>query len=134
MALTEADLSRLAAAVDEKRLWQMHMEMAKFGATPRGGVCRECLTPEDIQARLLLKRWAEDLGCDVSIDAIGNMFVRRNGSDMAALPIATGSHLDSQPTGGKFDGAYGVLAGIEMLYAMRDANIQTERSIEERSV
>ncbi|MEL0015663.1 MAG: M20 family metallo-hydrolase [Rhodospirillales bacterium] len=130
MALTEADLSRLAAAVDEERLWQMHMEMAKFGATPRGGVCRECLTPEDIQARLLLKRWAEDLGCDVSIDAIGNMFVRRNGSDMAAPPIATGSHLDSQPTGGKFDGAYGVLAGIEMLYAMRDANIQTERSIE----
>jgi N-carbamoyl-L-amino-acid hydrolase len=130
MGLSDADLCRLANAVDEERLWRMHMEMAKFGATARGGVCRECLTPEDIQARMLLKDWAEELGCKVSIDAIGNMFVRREGSNPNADPIATGSHLDSQPTGGKFDGSYGVLAGIEMLYAMRDANISTERPIE----
>jgi len=130
MALTDADLTRIAEAVDEDRLWRMHMEMAAFGATPKGGVCREALTPEDVQARLLLAKWAAELNCDVSVDAIGNMFIRRPGTDPDADPVATGSHLDSQPTGGKFDGAYGVLAGIEMLHALDAAGVTTTRPIE----
>jgi N-carbamoyl-L-amino-acid hydrolase len=130
MAFTEADLSRLSAAVNEDRLWQMHMDMAKFGATRKGGVCRECLTDEDNQARVLLAEWARALSCTVSVDAIGNMFIRRTGTDPTADPVATGSHLDSQPTGGKFDGAYGVLAGMEMLHAMDDADITTTRPVE----
>jgi len=130
MALAEADLKRIADAVDEDRLWSMHMEMAKFGATPKGGVCREALTAEDVDARLLLAKWAKALDCTVSVDAIGNMFVRRPGSDPDAAPVATGSHLDSQPTGGKFDGAFGVLAGIEALRALDAAGITTRRPIE----
>ncbi len=130
MALTDADLSRIADAVDEDRLWRMHMEMAKFGALPKGGVCREALTDEDCKARLLLAEWARALNCTVAVDAIGNMFVRRPGTDPDAAPVATGSHLDSQPTGGKFDGAFGVLAGMEMLYALDAAEITTRRPIE----
>lgn len=130
MAISEADLARIAAAVDEERLWKMHMEMAKFGATPKGGVCRECLTAEDNQARKLLAEWAAELNCTVSVDAIGNMFIRRPGSDPSAAPAATGSHLDSQPTGGKFDGAFGVLAGMEALHALDAAGITTTRPIE----
>lgn len=130
MALTDADLARIADAVDEDRLWRMHMEMAAFGATPKGGVCRECLTDEDNQARVLLAKWAEELNCRVACDAIGNMFVMRPGTDPAAAPVATGSHLDSQPTGGKFDGAFGVLAGMEMLHALDAAGITTTRPIE----
>ena len=130
MAISDADLSRITAAVDEDRLWRMHMEMAKFGATAKGGVCREALTPEDNQARKLLTEWAAELNCHVSMDAIGNMYVRRPGSDPSAAPAATGSHLDSQPTGGKFDGAFGVLAGMEALYALDAAGITTARPIE----
>lgn len=130
MALSDADLARIAAAVDEDRLWRMHMEMAKFGATPKGGVCREALTDEDNQARKLLMDWARELSCEVSIDPIGNMFIRREGADPDRPPVATGSHLDSQPTGGKFDGAYGVLAGMEMLHALDAAEIDTTCPIE----
>ena len=130
MALADTDLSRIAEAVDEDRLWRMHMDMAAFGATAKGGVCRECLTPEDNQARVTLVEWAHALNCTVDIDAIGNMFVRRPGTDPSAAPVSTGSHLDSQPTGGKFDGAYGVLAGMEMLHALDAAEITTRRPIE----
>ena len=130
MALADADLARIAAAVDEDRLWRLHMEMAQFGATPKGGVCRECLTPEDNQARMLFAKWGRELNCEVMVDAIGNMFLRRPGTDATAAPVATGSHLDSQPTGGKFDGAFGVLAGVEMLYALDAAEITTRRPIE----
>ncbi len=130
MPLTDADLARIADAIDEKRLWDMHMEMAKFGATAKGGVCRECLTPEDNQARMLFAEWGRKLNCAVAVDAIGNMFLRRPGTDPDAAPVATGSHLDSQPTGGKFDGAFGVLAGVEMLHALDAAGITTRRPID----
>lgn len=130
MALSDADLARIAAAVDEDRLWRMHMDMAKFGATPKGGVCREALTAEDNQARKLLIDWARALKCEVAVDPIGNMFIRRPGEDPDLPPIATGSHLDSQPTGGRFDGAFGVLAGMEMLHALDAAGIATNAPIE----
>jgi N-carbamoyl-L-amino-acid hydrolase len=120
----------VALAVDEQRLWDRHMAMARIGATPRGGVNRQAFSPEDAQARQLLVTWAQELGFDVSIDAIGNLYVHRSGTDAEAAPVLTGSHLDSQPTGGKFDGAYGVLAGLEALQAMQQAGITTRRPIE----
>ena len=120
----------VAAAIDERRLWERHMTMAQIGATPRGGVNRQAFSPEDGRARQLLVAWARELGCTVSMDAIGNLYVRREGTDPSAAPILTGSHLDSQPTGGKFDGAYGVLAGFEVLEAMQQAGVTTRRAVE----
>jgi N-carbamoyl-L-amino-acid hydrolase len=106
------------------------MAMANIGATPKGGVNRQAFSPEDGQARQLLVAWARELGFAVSLDAIGNLYVRRAGTDPAAVPVLTGSHLDSQPTGGKFDGTYGVLAGFEVLQAMQHAGVTTRRPVE----
>ena len=106
------------------------MVMAQIGATPRGGVNRQAFSPEDGRARQLLVAWARELGFTVSIDAVGNLYVCRAGSDATAAPVLTGSHLDSQPTGGKFDGAYGVLAGFEVLEALQHAGVATRRPIE----
>jgi N-carbamoyl-L-amino-acid hydrolase len=129
--MANAPLSpRASAAIREDRLWQRHQEMAKLGATPKGGVNRQALSPEDAAARRLLTAWAASRGFAVSTDAIGNLFVRRAGSDPAALPVLTGSHMDSQPTGGRFDGIYGVLAGFEALEALEDAGLRTKRPIE----
>src|SRR5262249_58557609 len=97
----------VAAAIDERRLWERHMTMAQIGATPRGGVNRQAFSPEDGRARQLLVTWARELGCTVSMDAVGNLYVRREGTDPSAAPILTGSHLDSQPTGGEVDGQDG---------------------------
>lgn len=119
-----------AAAVDEARLWARHMEMATIGATAAGGVNRQTLTAEDARARALLASWAEARGYAVSSDLIGNLFVRRAGTEPGAHPILTGSHIDTQPTGGRFDGIYGVLAGFEVLQALDDAGLQTRRPIE----
>jgi N-carbamoyl-L-amino-acid hydrolase len=119
-----------AAAIREDRLWQRHMAMAAIGATAHGGVCRQAFTAEDAAARRLLAGWAEARGFRSSVDDIGNMFVRRDGTDPAARPIATGSHMDTQPTGGRFDGIYGVLAGLEVLEALADAGIATRRPLE----
>ena len=116
--------------VDEARLWRRHMELAQFGATGKGGVNRQALSAEEIQARRRLASWAAELGLGVFVDAAGNLFLRRDGSDPGLPPVMTGSHIDSQPTGGKFDGAYGVLAGIEAVEAMNDAGVATRRSIE----
>ena len=115
--------SAAAAAVDEARLWAMHMEMAAIGATAAGGVNRQTLTAEDASARALLASWAEARGYAVSSDLIGNLFVRRDGTEPGAHPILTGSHIDTQPTGGRFDGIYGVLAGFEVLQALDDTGI-----------
>ena len=104
-------MSERNLAIDGSRLWDSLMEMAKIGATEKGGVCRLALTDLDKQGRDLFVRWCEEAGCSVSFDAMGNIFARRPGKDESKKPIVTGSHLDSQPTGGKFDGAYGVLAG-----------------------
>ena len=120
----------VAAAVDARRLWERHMTMAQIGATPKGGVNRQAFSPEDSRARQLLVAWARALGFSVSMDAIGNLYVRREGTDPTASPVLTGSHLDSQPTGGKFDGAYGVLAGFEVLEAMQHVGVTTRRAVE----
>ena len=116
--------------IDGKRLWDSLMEMAKIGATKKGGVCRLALTDLDLESRRLFTRWVEEAGCTVSFDAMGNIFARRPGRDDSKPPILTGSHLDSQPTGGKFDGVYGVLAGLEIVRTLNDAGLETEAPLE----
>lgn len=119
-----------AAKVDQDRLWNRHMQMAEFGAIPGNGVNRQALSAEDIAARHLLLSWAEPRGYEIAVDDIANLYVRRAGTDPGADPILTGSHMDSQPSGGRFDGIYGVLAGLEVLDALDDAGLQTRRPIE----
>jgi N-carbamoyl-L-amino-acid hydrolase len=121
---------RVAAAIDESRLWAAHVALASIGGTPAGGVCRLALSAEDGEARRMIAQWAQDRKWSVSVDPIGNLFVRREGSMPGLAPIVTGSHLDTQPTGGRFDGAYGVLAGIEVMRALDDAGLATRRPIE----
>jgi len=106
------------------------MEMAEIGATPKGGVCRLALTELDREARDLFVSWCEAAGCTVTVDAIGSIFARRAGSDDSLPPVMTGSHLDSQPTGGKFDGAYGVMAGLEVIRTLNERGIKTKAPIE----
>ncbi len=118
-----------SAAVDEARLWQRMMDMAQFGATPAGGVNRAAFSREDIAARKRLIEWAGEFGFATATDEIGNLYVRRAGTSDEA-PAVTGSHLDSQPKGGKFDGAYGVVGGFEALEAIERAGIETRRPIE----
>lgn len=119
-----------AAQVDEVRLWSRHMDMAKHGARDDGGVNRQAFSAEDATGRTLLASWAESLGFTLFIDPITNLYVRRAGTDPDAAPVLAGSHLDSQPMGGKFDGAYGVLAAFEALQAISEAGIETRRPIE----
>ena len=116
--------------INGPRLWDSLMELAQIGATPKGGVCRLTLTDLDKQGRDLVSRWAIDAGMSVTIDKIGNGFMRRPGRNNSLPPVMTGSHIDTQPTGGKFDGNYGVLAGIEVVRTLNDAGIQTEAPIE----
>jgi N-carbamoyl-L-amino-acid hydrolase len=116
--------------IDGKRLWDSLMSMAEIGATPKGGVKRLTLSDVDKKGRDTFKGWCEALGLTVRVDAIGNMFARRAGRDPGRLPVLLGSHLDSQPTGGKFDGALGVIAGLEVMRTLHDLNIQTEAPIE----
>jgi N-carbamoyl-L-amino-acid hydrolase len=118
-----------AKAVREHRLWQRHADMAKLGGTPKGGVNRQALSAEDAAARNLLASWAKVRGFSIFTDAIGNLFVRREGSAADAPPVMSGSHMDSQPTGGRFDGMYGVLAAFEALEALEDAGIRTRRPL-----
>lgn len=119
-----------ALRVNGDRLWASLMELAQIGATPKGGVCRLTLTDLDKQGRDLVTRWAAEAGMTVTIDKIGNGFMRRPGRNNSLPPIMTGSHIDTQPTGGKFDGNYGVLAGIEVVRTLNDHNIETEAPIE----
>ena len=116
--------------IDGARLWDSLMEMARIGATEKGGVNRLALTDLDRDSRDLFTQWCEAAGCTVSVDAIGNMFARRPGHNNDLAPVMTGSHLDSQPTGGKFDGAFGVLAGLEVVRALNDADFETEAPVE----
>lgn len=116
--------------IDGDRLWQSLMDLARLGATPKGGVCRLALTDLDRQARDLFIQWCEAAGCTVSIDAIGNLFARRPGRNPSLAPVMTGSHIDTQPTGGKFDGCFGVMAGLEVLRTLNDHGIETEAPIE----
>jgi N-carbamoyl-L-amino-acid hydrolase len=118
-----------AKAVREDRLWQRHADMARLGGTPKGGVNRQALSAEDAAARNLLASWAKVRGFAIFSDAIGNFFVRREGANAKALPVMSGSHMDSQPTGGRFDGMYGVLAAFEALEALEDAKVTTKRPL-----
>ena len=116
--------------INGERLWASLMELAKIGATPKGGVCRLALTDLDKRGRDLVLGWAREAGMSVTIDKIGNGFMRRPGRNNALAPVMTGSHIDTQPTGGKFDGNYGVLAGIEVVRTLNDHGIETEAPIE----
>ena len=116
--------------IDGRRLWDTLMGMAEIGATAKGGVKRLTLTEVDRQGRDRFKGWCEALGLTVRVDAIGNMFARRAGRDPNRLPVLMGSHLDSQPSGGKFDGALGVIAGLEVMRSLNDLGITTEAPIE----
>jgi N-carbamoyl-L-amino-acid hydrolase len=120
----------LAPPINSARLCARHRAIAQIGATGRGGVNRQALTPGDATARRLLLSWAEMRGYSASIDAIGNLFIRRPGSRPELAPVMTGSHLDTQPTGGNFDGVFGVLAGLETLETFDDANLSTMRPTE----
>ena len=123
-----ADLSNVR--IDGARLWDSLMEMAKIGATPKGGVKRLTLTDLDGQSRGLFRKWCEAAGCAVTVDEMGNMFARRPGEDNTLAPVMMGSHLDTQPTGGKYDGALGVLGALEVVRSLNDLNIRTRRPIE----
>lgn len=116
--------------INGERLWDSLMEIGKIGATPKGGVCRIALTDLDKQGRDLFVSWCKAAGCTVSIDKMGNIFARRQGRDPSLAPVMTGSHLDTQPTGGKFDGIYGVLAGLEVIRTLNDYNCETQAPIE----
>jgi N-carbamoyl-L-amino-acid hydrolase len=120
----------MTPTINPDRLWQSIMEMAAIGPTPDGGSCRMALTPEDTAARALFLRWSQALGLHHEQDAIGNMFLRREGGDPAAGAVAFGSHLDTVPTGGRFDGVFGVLAGLEVMRALHDAGIRTRAPLE----
>ncbi|WP_205648905.1 M20 family metallo-hydrolase [Acuticoccus kandeliae] len=120
---------RAADHVNEARLWDRHMALAQHGATPKGGVRRLALTDEEIAARRTLIAWAGTLGMSVATDPIGNLFFRLEGSEPGLDPVMTGSHIDSQPAGGKFDGAFGVLAGFEAVEAFRAAGITPRRPL-----
>jgi N-carbamoyl-L-amino-acid hydrolase len=116
-------------AVNGERLWADLMETAKFGGTPNGGIKRLALSDEDRQVRDWLKAQASASGYETGVDDLGNMYILRPGADPSRLPIAVGSHLDTQPTGGKFDGVLGVLAGLEVLRTLDDAGITTEAPV-----
>jgi N-carbamoyl-L-amino-acid hydrolase len=116
--------------IDGDRLWQSLMEMAKIGATEKGGNCRLALSDLDKQGRELFIAWAKAAGCSIGVDTMGNIFARRPGRNDALPPIVTGSHLDTQPTGGRFDGVFGVLAGLEVVRALNDAGFETEAPVE----
>ena len=116
--------------IDAQRLWDTLMETAKFGATPKGGICRLTLTDLDRQVREWFRQRCEALGCTVTVDEVGNMFARRPGKNDKLAPIAMGSHLDTQPTGGKFDGVLGVLGALEAMRTLHETGYETNAPIE----
>jgi beta-ureidopropionase / N-carbamoyl-L-amino-acid hydrolase len=115
--------------IDSARLWGSIHETAQFGATPKGGVRRLTLSAEDKQVRDWFRRACEDAGLEVHVDALGSMFGLRRGKDMSKLPVGLGSHLDTQPTGGKYDGVLGTLAALEVVRTLNDAGIETDAPI-----
>lgn len=115
--------------IDSDRLWDSIMEMAKIGPGVAGGNNRQTLTDADAEGRALFRRWCEEAGCTMGVDTLGNMFARREGTDPDALPVYVGSHLDTQPTGGKYDGVLGVLGGLEIVRTLNDRDIRTRHPI-----
>ncbi|KRP43796.1 N-carbamoyl-L-amino-acid hydrolase [Pseudomonas libanensis] len=116
--------------INGQRLWASLMAMAEIGATARGGSCRLALSAEDKAGRELFSHWCKAAGLTLSVDAIGNLFARRAGTDNNAAPVMIGSHLDTQPEGGRFDGVYGVLAGLEVIRSLDDYGVQTHKPLE----
>lgn len=116
--------------VNGDRLWQSLMTLAQIGATQKGGVKRLALTDLDKQGRDLVVSWGREAGMQITVDQIGNIFMRRPGTDASAAPVMSGSHIDTQPTGGKFDGNYGVLAALEVVRTLNDRNIRTKAPLE----
>jgi len=116
--------------VNGERLWTSLMELARIGATAKGGVCRLAASDLDGEARRLFIRWCAAAGCTVAVDRIGNIIARRPGRNPDLAPVMTGSHLDTQPTGGRFDGAYGVMAGLEIVRTLNDLGYETEAAVE----
>lgn len=126
--MTTATLSVAHAShvsIHAERLWQALMDLAKVGATPKGGNCRLALTAEDGMGRDLVTGWMRDAGLTIQVDEVGNIFGIRPGLDNSLPPVMTGSHIDTQPTGGKFDGCYGVMAGLEVMRALQQGGVQT---------
>ncbi len=115
--------------INSERLWDSIMEMAKIGPGIAGGNNRQTLTDDDATGRALFQSWCEDAGCSMGLDKMGTMFARREGTDPDALPVYVGSHLDTQPTGGKYDGVLGVLGGLEIVRQLNDMNIKTKHPI-----
>ena len=115
--------------IDPDRLWDSLMEMAKIGPGVAGGNNRQTLTDEDAEGRALFQTWCEKAGMDMGFDTMGNMFATRAGTDPDALPVYVGSHLDTQPTGGKYDGVLGVLGGLELVRTLNDLDVSTKHPI-----
>jgi N-carbamoyl-L-amino-acid hydrolase len=128
--MTSLTPARTNQRISGPRLWDTLMEIAEIGGTPKGGVKRITLTETDRKGRGQFRAWCEAIGLTVRFDSMGNMFARREGRDPARLPVLFGSHLDSQPTGGKFDGALGVIAGLEVMRTLNDLGIVTEAPLE----
>ncbi|MCM3351948.1 M20/M25/M40 family metallo-hydrolase, partial [Bacillus velezensis] len=116
--------------IDGARLWQSMADMARVGATPRGGVRRLALTDDDRRGRDLFAQWCRDAGMTESVATGGNLVARRDGADAHAAPELIGSHLDTQPEGGRFDGVDGVLAALELVRTLNDAGIATDKPLE----
>ena len=127
---TISTASHTALRVNGARLWNSLMQLAKIGATAKGGVCRLALTELDRQGRDFFVAQAKAAGCTIRIDQVGNIFARRAGHDNSLPAVMTGSHIDTQPTGGKFDGNYGVLAGLEVFQTLNDAGLTTDAPLE----
>lgn len=119
-----------AVSTDAGRLWSRLMAMAEIGATPGGGCNRQALSDDDKAGRDLFMAWARRAGCSIELDGVGNLFARRPGTDPDAPPVVLGSHLDTQPTGGRFDGVYGVLGGLEVIESLNDAAVSTRAPLE----
>ena len=115
--------------INGDRLWDSLMEMAKIGPGVAGGNNRQTLTDADAEGRTLFQKWCEEAGCDMGLDTMGNMFAIRPGTDPDALPVYMGSHLDTQPTGGKYDGVLGVLGALEVVRSLNDMGIKTRHPI-----
>ncbi|MEM1162996.1 MAG: hydantoinase/carbamoylase family amidase, partial [Pseudomonadota bacterium] len=124
MAAPGANLS-----INGTRLWDSLMEMAKIGPGIAGGNNRQTLTDEDAEGRALFQKWCDAEGLSMGVDQMGNMFHRREGTEPDALPVYVGSHLDTQPTGGKYDGVLGVLGGLEIIRSLNEMNIKTRHPI-----
>ncbi|MEB2484892.1 Zn-dependent hydrolase [Burkholderia multivorans] len=116
--------------INQQRLWDSLMEMATIGATARGGSCRLALSDDEVRGRRRFIAWCEAAGCEIRIDPIGNLFARRPGTEPDAPAVMCGSHLDTQPLGGRFDGVYGVLAGLEAIRTLNEHGIATRHPID----